>query len=558
MDSIPVIWLNYLEDAPSRGYWDQGMLEDIFSNKMWRTGYEYIHVEAKEIPLEVRGAVIIFPARNQVEFADRLNEGLKNLDWVVLMLTGDEESAFPVEKIEHDNIEIWVMSPRPERHKDYHPLGTGYASHMRAALPPVAPKKRIDWFFSGQITHDRRKALAEKAEQMLIHIPGHGEFNKSEGFTQGLPPETYAYKMAEAKVAPCPSGPETPDSFRLFEALEAGAIPIADAQPPREDFPDDYWNWFFGEEPPFPILRHYDHLQGYVEDMLELYPVKNNQVFAWWQSKKRQMALKVQHQIRTLSGVAPANTVDDQITILMPSSPVLLHPSTKHIEQTIRDVRVQLPNSEIILMLDGVRPEQEHRRADYEEYQRRVLWLCNYVWDNVLPVRFEEFNHQSGMVKKVLPRIATPYVLFVEHDAPLVPDFPIPWENLTEAIRTGSANVIRLHHESAVHPEHTHLMLEDIKEICGAKMQKTVQWSQRPHLSSTAFYRHVMDTYFTDESRAFIEHGLYGPMVEAYNVEGIMGWNLWKVWLYHPDGDNIQRSYDLNSRGKERNYESIF
>ncbi len=558
---IPVIWLNYHDDIPGRGYWDQGMIEDIFSNRMWRTGYEFEHQEVhtlKGIADDGTGAVVVFPARNQVEFAARLNMNLRRFKWVMLMLTGDEEAAFPVEEIQHPNIKIWVMSPRPGRHDKYDKLGTGYPPHMREHLPEHAPEKDLDLFFSGQITHDRRKQMAKYLDEMQIHHEATGlnlEFNYSQGFTEGLEPaESYA-QLSRAKVAPAPSGPETPDSFRLFEALEAGCMPIADTRVNKGDFPDDYWTFFFGEEPPFPVITEWEWLQGWTQDQKNVYPEKHNRVSIWWLNKKRELALKVKQQIKELSGIEP---VEEKITVLMPSSPVPRHPSTDHIEQTIRDVRVQLPNADIIIMLDGVRTEQAHRRADYEEYQRRLLWLCNHKWQNVKPLRFEEFNHQSGMVRRALELVTTPYILFVEHDAPLVPDYPIEWDGLMQAIETGQANAIRMHHEANVHPEHESLMLGPPEEVCGVKMRKTAQWSQRPHLTSTAFYRYVMGMYFTEKSRAFIEHGLYGPCVEAFNTEGLLGWNLWKLWLYHPDGEHIKRSYDLNSRDTDPNYESIF
>lgn len=552
---VPVVWLNYT-DAPKRGYWDQGMVEDIFNNRMFDAGYKFFHLERLDDGLV--GAVVIFAARNQTEFIARLNKDLAKLKWVILMLTGDEESAFPIEQIKHKHIKIWVMSPRPQRHEKYSVLGTGYPPHLKSNMPPQAPDKDLDWYFGGQITHERRGAMAIKLNEMLTHSKAKGEFDPSEGFTKGLPPAEYDKKLASAKVAPAPSGPETPDSFRLFEALEVGAIPIADTQAPKGDWPDDYWIYFFKEEPPFPILRHYDHLQGYVEDMAKQYPVKNNQVFAWWQMKKYQMVKKVREQIHKLSGLAPA--IPD-ITILMPTSPAQLHPSTEHIEQNIRDVREQLPDTPIILMIDGVRKEQRGRKKDYEEYQRRLLWLCNFAWDNVLPIRFEKFGHQSTMTREALKLVESPYILFVEHDAPLVPDYPIEWDGLKKTIETGQANAIRLHHESGIHPEHKHLMIGEPELVEGVKMWRTAQWSQRPHLVSTAFYRHVIDTYFSEKSRAFIEHGLYGPIIEAYNREGLMGWNLWKLWVYYPDDTpqgNIQRSYDLNSRGSEPNYASIF
>ena len=72
------------------------------------------------------------------------------------------------------------------------------------------------------------------------------------------------------------------------------------------------------------------------------------------------------------------------------------------IEQTIRDIRANLPDCEIIIMLDGIRPEQEDRRGAYEEYKRRLLWLAHHTWHNVLPIIFDEHMHQAAMTREAL------------------------------------------------------------------------------------------------------------------------------------------------------------
>ena len=424
--------------------------------------------------------------------------------------------------------------------------------------PDEAPEKNTDLFFSGQITHERRLSIANSLKDIDKNTGFTGiklKYYLSDGFTKGLPPKEYIESMNAAKVAPAPSGPETPDTFRLFEALEAGCIPFADCKAPKNDFPDDYWTWFFGEEPPFPVTTGWGWLEGWTVDNSRLFPIKNNRIFAWWQRKKYEFVQSIKEEIRTLSDIEPD---EPKITVLMPSNVIPRHPSTDHIEQTIRDVRTQLPDADIFIMLDGVRTEQEERREDYEEYQRRLLWLCNYKWTNVLPIRFEEFGHQSTMTKRVIEMVKTPFVCFVEHDTPLVPDFAIEWDKLCAAIDTGEANAIRLCHEAKIHPEHKHMMIGKPMNVQGATMLRTSQWSQRPHLASTAFYKHILSTYFSDSSKAFIEHGLYGPCVEAYNRDGVYGWNLWKLWVYYPDEDNIKRSYDLNSRENAPNFESIF
>jgi predicted aldo/keto reductase-like oxidoreductase len=48
-----------------------------------------------------------------------------------------------------------------------------------------------------------------------------GQCVETDGFGKEiLDYETYMTRMAQAKIVPCPSGIETPDNFRLYEALD--------------------------------------------------------------------------------------------------------------------------------------------------------------------------------------------------------------------------------------------------------------------------------------------------------------------------------------------------
>lgn len=544
---IPVVWLSFDGDTPAKGYWDHGIIEDLFANKLWNTGYEFEHKDSLE---GLDGAIIVFPARAQVQFADRLNNKLNKLKWVVLLLTGDEEAIFPVERINHPNVRMWVMSPRPGRHDKYHFLGTGYPPQIHEFMPDKAPKKNLDWFFAGQVTHDRREQMAKQLKNMK-----RGEAHFSKGFTQGLPPAEYYKNLSRAKVAPCPSGPETPDSFRLFEALEMGCIPLADTQTPRDDFPHDYWTFFFGEEPPFPVITDYEQLPGYTETALGDWVAVSNSVSSWWLKKKREMALQLKDDILSLTKKEPAQTAEDQITVIIPSSPVPNNPDTAFIQETIDAVRTKLPRSEIIITFDGVREEQQDRTENYEEFKRRVVWLCHHKWGNVLPVIFKEHTHQAGMAREVLKDVKTPTVLYVEQDAPITPDQDFPWENLVEAVTSGEANIIRFHHEALILPDHEHLMFDkEAQEVCGIPMKRTMQWSQRPHLANTAFYRQMLDNYFHPQSRTMIEDVMHGVVESACGEDGLMGWYLFRLWIYTPEG-NVKRSYHLDARGEDPKYD---
>ncbi len=563
---IPVVFLSLNPETPERGYWDMGMLEDIFNGKMWKpaTSYEFEVVDSLEQAQD--GAVIVFPARAQVDYLKELNALIKPLKWVVLMLTGDEEASFPVEKIKHPNIFIWVMSPRPDRHQAYNHLGTGYPPQAREFIPQYkkeAKKRAYDFHFAGQVTHKRRLEMAYQIgimREFKEHNKLSGYYLPTEGFTQGEEPKDYYRNMANSKVAFAPSGPETPDSFRLFEALEAGCIPIADTRDNKGIFPDNYWQWFFESDVPFPIVTDYEQLQGYTIEAVENWKPLSNTVFAWWQNYKRNLCYRVMKQVHILTGnegaYFPRENSNQSITVIVPTSVIPNHPSTAILEETINAVRAQLPTAEIIITFDGVRDEQKDRQADYDEYIHRALWLCNNVWANVLPVVYQEHNHQARMLRRVLSLVRTPYILYVEHDAPVTPDRIIEWEKLIKVMNGGKADVIRFHHEELILDDHKHLMFGCCPEdIAGVKLHKTIQWSQRPHLARVSFYERILDQYFNPESRTMIEDVMHGIVQKA--GRDIHGWYNYRLWIYSPETDKlgIKRSYHTDGRGADDKYE---
>lgn len=560
MNSVPVVWLSYKDDVPARGYWDQGLLEDLFNKKLWNPvgGYDFDQVYSLEGIED--GAVIVYPSKSQG--VEELNEAIKNLKWVVLMLTGDEESEFPVEKVSHGNIRIWSIYPRPGRHDQYHRLGAGYPPQTREYLPKFKDQydnKTTDIFFAGQITHVRRQLLRDKLLGMRESYPELAmEYEFSEGFTQGLPPEQYYQSVANAKVVVCPSGAETPDTFRIYEALEAGCIPIADTRDPKGVFPDNYWQFFFEGDVPFPVLTDYEQLPGYTLDVLENWKANSNRIYSWWQMKKREMAYKLVDDIDQLRN--SKNSTDsllDNITIIIPSSPIRDHPSTEMIEQTIRDIRAQLPNCEILITVDGIRAEQARRRTNYEEYKRRLLWLSNFEWSNVLPIIYDNHMHQAKMARDVMKHVKTPCLLYVEHDTSLLPEREYEWDKQIQMVLSGQANLIRFHHEESVLPEHEYLMMSDTEEHFGTQFRKTQQWSQRPHLASVVFYRRIIQDYFNPESITMIEDVLHGSLQDSCHVDGMMGWYNWRVWMYTPQNQGIKRSSTVDGRGNDPKYEMI-
>lgn len=289
-----VIWLSYHSDVLARGYWDQGLLEDLFK----RGDYKHREGFVKRLP---DGAVVILNGRTHANVVDRINEDLERLRWAVLIITGDEEAEFPFEQIKHPLIRIWVMHPRMNRHNDTSfKLPNGYRTDTHDILKEIGrPEKKYDFMFVGQVNHARREQCLEAANAMPAefsrYIVATDSFGKEE-----INQCEYLTRLAESRIVLCPSGIETPDSFRLYEALEAGCLPIVDAFSTKN--PDwGFWPYLFGEEPPFPVIPYWSDLPAMLPALLRDYPANANIAFAWWQNFKGRMYQKLIDDITEVS-----------------------------------------------------------------------------------------------------------------------------------------------------------------------------------------------------------------------------------------------------------------
>lgn len=526
-----VVWHSRHDRAPSRGYWCYGHLEYIFRNLPQTDDITSVNDDDP--------VIVVVPAEYNVAHVDQINDDLHRFDWVTLILASDENGLFPVEELNPVD-QLWVMTPHFERHE--YPSGTNF---MGEYAPPQHRKYLSRFFhyepqhdcsFSGQITHQRRQELAQAFD-------GSGWFiNKTAGFTQGLPHEDYYRLIADTKVTPGPSGPVTPDSFRVFETLEAGNVPVLDNRCPLEQPCSRYWDEIFGQQHPIPHANDWTvDLKPAVQDIVDNWPTSRNLVYSWYQQHKRELEHRI---LSPIPGYEPG-----QVTVIVPTSPVPSNPDTQMIEDTIASVRHHLPDAEILILCDGVRSEQEHRREAYEQFVSKVCWMSNFHWYNVTPIVFAGHEHQANMARVAMDFVRTPFILFVEHDTPLVTDESIDWEG-AYSILTTEVDVVRFHFEAHVHPEHEHLMLDaDIKLHGAFPYRRTVQWSQRPHLAGSNYYRRILRDHFPATGRTMIEDKMHSvAQVDPDNHV---------IVIYHPEG-NIKRSLHSDGRGGDPKYEMIY
>jgi hypothetical protein len=261
--------------------WDQNTLSLLLSNQLYPTGIRFKHHNG--YPNTSDGCILVIPGRFWSEHVDRINQAIARFPWVLAFRVSDEEDWFDIHDVEHENIRWWVQTPRTDRdYGDARLFGVGFPAHFNN-LQWEPPGKTTDVFLSAQNTHVRRneafKALAGEHDRWCVE--------ETPGFTQGMDPAAYATLMVSAKIAPAPAGACSPDSFRLFEALEAHAVPIADDVSPVYDSAG-YWERLFPDAP-FMIFEDYEDLPLLIEDELECCeaPWCANRIAAWWIRQKR-------------------------------------------------------------------------------------------------------------------------------------------------------------------------------------------------------------------------------------------------------------------------------
>jgi hypothetical protein len=498
-----VIWLSLDENVPPNTYWDMTLLKELLKecNNHYEVG-------------NLKEAIVVIPGQKQAHLINEINAELSKLDKCKVIISSDEENLFPIDQLSHPNMELFAQyyntkySEMPIR---WLPIGPA-----RINDSPL-PTKEYSWFFSGQVNNDARRELVRALEGLQ-----NGKLVTTPGFAQGMPQNEYYEHMRASRVAPAPKGVVSEDSFRFYEALEAGVYPVV--------IRNEFWDKTLKE-------KYYVELDSWTEmpyiasSRYSQHDI--NKVQASWMREK--MMIKEE-----LTG-------NDEITVIIPCSPIKSHPSTEIIDETITSIRHHLPNAKIIVTFDGIREEQIDRQEDYEEFMRSFLWKYNNK--DIYPLIFDKHTHQVGMAKVALDHIKTPLVLYVEQDTPLVTDYDIPFGELSEVILEGKSNSIRFHHEAHIPEEHSHMMLGQDNYL-----MKTCQYSQRPHIASKAFYRRILNDYFSQDAVSFIEDKMHGVVHEAYKIDGILGWEQFKLHIYNPEG-NIKRSYHTDGRSGEEKYD---
>lgn len=275
-----------------------GFVRDvIFQNKPFSTGLDIIKNERIIIYLELNEIDMKFIALAK-------KEGKK----IILYHMGDEQGKnlglYPHFDFVIRNYFIkdfnYIESTKVMWSPNGYKTGLGLRSHL--FIKPSCRRKSfasfLGWLDNPKSFNDERFIFRRVAQK----IPNLLYVNDTEGFAKGYNLGLYAAMMEDSIFGPCPAG-NSPETIRLYDALELGTIPIT----LKHEFICS--KFALGEigPPPFPQLDGWNQLPDYLSQMQNLANLNFNEIqkiqdecLSWWQTYKIHISHKVATRISNL------------------------------------------------------------------------------------------------------------------------------------------------------------------------------------------------------------------------------------------------------------------
>jgi hypothetical protein len=159
----------------------------------------------------------------------------------------------------------------------------------RVNLVPASRRKYV-WSFLGQVNKSSRPDVARELLRVVPNfffatddVPGLLVYNKLDGKRRKFSPAECAEILFESSFSPCPMGNANLESYRVYEALECGSIPIVEKR-----LTLDYFRHLLGDHP-LPTVRSWAEARGLIAELLaspEQMDALQQRCIAWWRQYK--------------------------------------------------------------------------------------------------------------------------------------------------------------------------------------------------------------------------------------------------------------------------------
>lgn len=145
------------------------------------------------------------------------------------------------------------INPKSYNNEKCITFGLGYRSGFNAGnvKKKQSSKRNFIWNFIGTVHAGNRVFALKSFETLQPHfVHGTSNFNSADY----LPIDQYADIIRDSVFTLCPMGHVNIDTFRIYEALEGGSIPVVLRSAPHLNAQPSYWHILFKGDTKFPFI----------------------------------------------------------------------------------------------------------------------------------------------------------------------------------------------------------------------------------------------------------------------------------------------------------------
>jgi hypothetical protein len=275
--AIPLVW-----QVDRAKFWEEDWLHDILD------GVELETIDDQKYEKFIDHSIVVFSSYHNTEGCIEYFEEMHKRGYTFGIINlSDERELGPSTFYPHAAFvfrNYWRADFNDQENVITFPLGYGPGFWKGGRKEPgKASDREYTWSFSGMV---RKRPTREAMMNNMQKIPRYFSLETSDWGRRDPKSLTVAEcreLMLQTIFVPCPGGWTNMDSFRVYEALECGCIPIV------ETFPHDYFRNFFPDHPFLTVAsweEASDLIQSYLDDPQAL-EQKRLECYAWWSNYKQ-------------------------------------------------------------------------------------------------------------------------------------------------------------------------------------------------------------------------------------------------------------------------------
>ncbi len=230
---------------------DHSLWEVDWLRFLFKPIQDYIEVEFEEDKIKTDENTVLI-CNHSVPYRNVLNRLRQEGKKYAIVLLSDENLIEPCEWL-HDPHCVGLIrnyiNPMLLGHPKVSVFGLGYKIGLVKELQ-ITEKRELVWSFAGTPHKDRATVIEKFKELQPYKVHTCSGFNAADG----LNTKEYAELLKNSKYALCPPGQDSMDSFRIYEALEAGCIPVCLKNTGYWHVYPSYWHGVFHGESTLPFV----------------------------------------------------------------------------------------------------------------------------------------------------------------------------------------------------------------------------------------------------------------------------------------------------------------